>query len=325
MRPSVHILSPTAGFGNRLDLDLVAGLLEETGFRVTRSPMVKRTKLGRTQRLAGVLLRRIQRFDFNIFLAPIFPEWLPFARRNLLIPNAEGFAPHLHRFLPRIDLVLAKTRLTERVFGEIGCRTAYVGFMSRDQFDPSIPRDDTRFFHACSSQFKGTKRLLEVWQRHPEWPELLAVVNHNDTIAPDFSAPNVRLIRQALSDAEIRTLQNHHRLHICPSEAEGFGHYIMESMSCRAVVLGTDAPPMNEMITPERGMPIAPLPDPEPMSLTHRHLFDPTRLEQQVERVCAMSLADRERLGAAAREHFLAVNATFRERFPALLREMAEV
>jgi hypothetical protein len=320
---SVNVLSPVAGFGNRLDLELVAGLLEETGFAVTRTPMIKRSKIGRSQTLSGTLLRRFRRFDFNIFLAPIFPEWLPFARHNLLIPNAEGFAPHLHRFLPRIDLVLAKTRLTERAFGKLGCHTAYVGFMSKDQLDESVPRDDTHFFHACSSQFKGTKRLLELWQRHPEWPQLVAVVNHNDTIAPDFSAPNVKLIRQALSDAEIRTLQNQHRLHICSSEAEGFGHYIMESMSCRAVVLCTDAPPMNELITPERGVPIAALPNPEPMSLAHKHLFDPCSLERQVERVCAMDVAERERLGAAAREHFLAVNATFCERFPALLRDMA--
>jgi hypothetical protein len=126
MPASIHVISPVAGFGNRLDLELVANLLEKEGYRVTRSPVLKRGKGDRLKHVAGVMLRKLGRFDLNIFLAPIFPEWLPLARKNILIPNVEGFLSHLHKYLPRIDLVLAKTRLTERVFRGLGCKTEYV-------------------------------------------------------------------------------------------------------------------------------------------------------------------------------------------------------
>ena len=85
-------MSPVAGFGNRLDLDLVCALLETNGFAVTRSAMIDRSNRGRATGIARRLLSCRGRFDINLFLAPIFPEWLPLARRNVLVPNAEGFA-----------------------------------------------------------------------------------------------------------------------------------------------------------------------------------------------------------------------------------------
>jgi glycosyltransferase involved in cell wall biosynthesis len=322
MSISAHVISPVAGFGNSLDLDLVGSLLEENGINVTRYPVVKREQSARLGRVLRRVLSFRGRFDVNIFLAPIFPEWLPLARKNVLIPNAEGFPQRLHKWLPRIDLVLAKTRLTERVFRQLGCRTEYVGFMSPDQLDEQIPREPSKFFHACSSQHKGTKRLLEVWKAHPEWPELVTVINNNDTIPPDFQAANIRAIRQRLPNEDVRKLQNSIRFHICCSEAEGFGHYIMEAMSCRAVTLTTNGAPMNELIQPGRGILVDCLDDPAPMGLSHRYLFKPESLEEQVERVRKLDLAAIGQIGASARAYFLESNRVFRERFPDIIRAL---
>jgi glycosyltransferase involved in cell wall biosynthesis len=324
MSASIHVISPVAGFGNRLDLDLVAGLLEKHGFRVTRTPVVKRTKGARLRRIAEAMLQNLGRFDLNIFLAPIFPEWLPLARKNILIPNAEGFAPHMHKYLPKIDLVLAKTRLTERVFRELGCKTEYTGFVSKDQLNEQVPRDYTRFFHACSSQYKGTKGVLDVWAKHPEWPELVAVINHNEMVPAEIKIPNVRAIRQPMSDEEIKRFQNSFAFHLCTSEAEGFGHYIMESMSCRAVVFTTDGPPMNELIDSSRGILLDCLEERPPLGLSHRYLFRPESLEQQVERAMKMDRASVDRIGAAARDYFLRSNQSFIEVFPRLIQSLAK-
>jgi glycosyltransferase involved in cell wall biosynthesis len=186
----------------------------------------------------------------------------------------------------------------------------------------ATPRDATRFFHTCSSQLKGTKRLIELWQRHPEWPELVTVINHNETIPAEIFAPNIRAIREPLPEERIREMQNSYTFHLCTSEAEGFGHYIMEAMSCRAVVLATDAPPMNEVVQPDRGLLIDCLPERLPVNLSHRYFFDPAALERQIERARAMTPPEIAQLGAAARDYSLQSNAAFARNFPELLHSL---
>ena len=318
--PSVQVLSPVAGFGNRLDLDLVCGLLEENGFDVIRFAATNRTKAGRTKSILRYVLGGRGRFDVNLFLAPIFPEWLPFARKNVLVPNAEGFAQI--NWLPRIDLVLAKTRLTEEIFRAQGCRTEFISFTSEDHLDSSVSRDFTRFFHSCSSQFKGTQRLLETWRMHPEWPELVAVINNNDLIPGDLNAPNIRAIRERLSNEELRRLQNEIGFHLCTSEAEGFGHYIMEALSCRAVTMTTDGPPMNELIRPGRGLLIRSLSKTVPMRLSRRYLFDPAGLEDCVEQALSLDVPARQAIGEEGRAFFLENDQRFRSDFIALMKSL---
>ena len=317
---TIQVFSPVAGFGNRLDLDLVCGILEQSGFDVTRAAMSDRSKRGRGSRVARRLVSFRGRFDINLFLAPIFPEWLPLARKNVLVPNAEGFAQV--NWLKRIDLVLAKTRMTEDIFRAQGCRTEFVSFTSTDHLDESVPRDFTRFFHSCSSLFKGTQSLLETWKRHPEWPELVAIVNNNDNVTPEMAAPNIRLIRERVPFNELRQLQNSIGFHLCTSEAEGFGHYIMEAMSCRSVTLTTDGPPMNELVRPDRGVLIERLPDAVPMRLSHRYFFDPASLEREVDRVLRMNPVERAAMGDSARAFFLKNDQAFRQRFVDVLRDL---
>jgi hypothetical protein len=318
--PTVHVISPVAGFGNRLDLELISSLLKERGFDVVRFPVTERGKKARATAVARRLFSWKGRFDINLFLAPIFPEWLPLARKNILVPNAEGFAQP--RWLPRIDLVLAKTRLTEKIFRGLDCPTEFVSFTSPDQMDESVPRAPQKFFHSCSSMFKGTERLLTTWLKHPEWPELVATINHNERIPVDLAAPNLRLIRKALPPEEVRRLQNSIGFHLCTSEAEGFGHYIMEAMSCRAVVLGTDGPPMNELVRPDRGLLIGCLDEHPPMRFSHRYLFDPASLEECVEEACRLAPAERERLGATARAFYLENDSFFRRRLIEVLEDI---
>src|SRR5579871_4735315 len=223
----VRVFTPAAGAGNRIDLEIVGPLLQANGFDVTPYPVIDRRRRARYTRVLREVLAGRAWHDVNLFTGPLFPEWLRLARRNVWLPNPEGFREDQRHLLPRIDLVLAKTCLTGQLFRELGRPTAYVGFTSRDQLDPGVPRDVTRFFHARSSSWKGTVPLLETWAAHPEWPELVAVISDPD-ILPGFRASNVRIIRRWVSDEEMRELQNRHVFHICCSEAEGFGHYIME-------------------------------------------------------------------------------------------------
>jgi len=321
MSRAVNIISPAYGFGYQADLELISRLLEQNGFDVTRTALPDIRKRRRIIALAKNLGRRLRRFDVNIFLGGIFPEWLPFARKNVSVPNVEDIPPHQHMLLGAIDLFIAKTRYTERVFREKRFPVEYSGFTSRDLFDPAVPRESGKFFHACSSQFKGTKRLIDLWTQHPEWPELVTTINHNPTIPADLPE-NVRAYRRALTQEEVVRMRNAYPFHLCPSEVEGFGHYIAEAMSCRATVFTTNHPPMNEMIQPGRGFLIDILEERPPRGFSHRCFFQAKSLEEQVERAREMEQAELDQIGAAARAFFLETREAFYQRFPAIIQSV---
>jgi hypothetical protein len=51
---------------------------------------------------------------------------------------------------------------------------------------------------------------------------------------------------------------NYYVFHLCHSQCEGFGHYINEGLSCGAVVITSDASPMNEIISKDNGILLQP-------------------------------------------------------------------
>jgi glycosyltransferase involved in cell wall biosynthesis len=306
----IHLISPAGGTGNRLDLELVGPLLEESRFEVIRYPVVKRNGRARLAHMLRWLARFRWRFDFTIFMGPLFPEWLPFARKNIWIPNVEGFHEHQRKFMPWIDLVLAKTRLTENIFRALGRPTEFIGFTSRDRLDASVPRVYTEFLHAASSHNKGTKRLVECWKSHPDWPRLTCLQTGREA-----EASNVCAIPERVPEAEYQRLQNKIGFHMCCSEAEGFGHYIMEALSCRAVVFTTNGPPMNELIQPSRGILVDHLPETTPIGLSQRYYFDPASLANAIDRTRSLDAAALRELGSAGRAFFLENDRDFRERF----------
>ena len=71
-------------------------------------------------------------------------------------------------------------------------------------------------------------------------------------------APNIKYYEKRLSDKELKELQNKCMCHVCPSAVEGYGHYIGEAVSCGAVVLTTNRPPMNEIVPIDGGMFVEP-------------------------------------------------------------------
>ena len=98
---------------------------------------------------------------------------------------------------------------------------------------------------------KNTAPVVEAWLRHPEWPNLTVVSHRSEHqyLAEECrKARNIKFITDWLSDEDRRWLRNIHGVHICPSEMEGFGHYINEARSVKALVIGSNASPMNELV-----------------------------------------------------------------------------
>jgi glycosyltransferase involved in cell wall biosynthesis len=287
------ILGRRNGVGLDQDAALLTRALEARGVAVS-SPRLRNP---------GDALSARFRADVAFHLERVAPWWWRRqARTHVLIPNQERYPERLLGKLARIDLVLCKTRHAEEIFRGHHQRVEYLGFTSPDRLDPASRPDYRKFFHiAGRSTLKNTGLLLELWAKHPDWPGL-TLVQHPDN-APRSVPANVELLSRRVDDAELRSLQNAHGIHLCPSLSEGWGHYIAEGMSCRAVVVTTDAPPMNELVSPERGV-LVPFHRSERRHLGTNFFADPAALEAVIASLSDMTEERKILLGNAAREWF---------------------
>jgi glycosyltransferase involved in cell wall biosynthesis len=324
---AVQIISKSNGFGLTLDVALLAQALQTCNVEVVVKEINRRDARRRRSRLVRYWAharRRWQlrhpanpaRFDTNLMIEHLWPEFAAEARVNIAIPNPEWFDHRDRRSLSLIDWVWAKTDNTQRIFTQAGKRACLIGFDSRDRHDAAVQRQPVCLHVAGKSQLKGTEPLLALWRRHPHWPKLIVVQPNGRLGYP--AAPNIEYRQEYLDDAELRRLQNECLFHLCPSEAEGWGHYIVEAMSVGAIVITVDAAPMNELITAERGLLVRRQAMAIPQNLGERFLFDES-LRDAMEVAIQMPATKRELLGKAARHWFLANQAGFNARIAAAL------
>lgn len=322
---TVNLIGRDNDAGLSIDLKVVAQALASAGFDVTV------TALGHRSRLVGKLLyfwsrvrHRWQRMTsrtpryrhhINLMLERVQPELLAEARHNVLIPNPEWFRDDWQRWLPRFDRILVKTRHAEAIFSGLGCPTRYVGFSSPDQWLPTIARR-TEFLHVAGrSNNKGTLGLLRLWWAHPQWPTLTLLWRSREIEPPQIPG-NVEWTRGYVDGVALRHLQNAHAFHLCPSETEGYGHYLAEALGVGAVAVTLAAPPMDELVTPERGVLCAAVAC-GTQALATLYRFESEAMSATIERCIAMEANEREAIGANARRWFEENQRTF----PARLRD----
>ena len=246
-------------------------------------------------------LNRLPVYDINIFCEQVEPMWFPYARVNCLVPNQEWFFEQWRPYLSQFDWILCKTKFAQKIFDELGCKTQFISFTSNDRL-LEIPTDYNAFFHlAGRSSQKGTSKVVEVWQRHPEWPKLTVI--QNPLKAQPIAAENINYINQYLDDTLLRQYQNENGIHLCPSEAEGFGHYIVEAMSCKGLAITTNAPPMNELVTEERGI-LVNYSNTQVQRLGINYYVDPVDLEEKIDKVLGMDWGAKQSLGKNTREWY---------------------
>ena len=313
MPAKINIIARTNGVGLDRDVDLIHDALTTAGFDVTVSHCRAISPLRQ-------FFPEKPQFDANIFLERVFPRWLGSAKTNLLIPNQERFPKRHLKHLKWIDHILCKSRHAEEIFSELGYQTTFISFTSTDLLDSSITPDYQSFFHlAGRSTLKGTKTILALWKKHPEWPKLTIVQCKEN--APEQVPANVNLITDYIPHEEIKQHLNRHGIHLCTSLSEGWGHYIVEAMSCKAAVITTDAPPMNELITPARGIPV-PYHTSEPRHLGINFHIDPEKLEKNIQQLLMMSPEKKQTYGENARQWFEKNDQNFRKNIPEQIKKI---
>jgi hypothetical protein len=314
-----QLIARDNGAGLSRDLPLLADALKRAGCTTEIRGLPHRG--GFAEWLTRVqLARKAPAFDVNVMLERIRPEFERAARRNVLIPNPEYFRTQDRAALSGMDAVWVKTHHAEKLFRALGATTCYIGFTSPDRLDASIPRRQAFFHGPGRSGNKGTTALLNLWKKHPQWPTL-TVAWRRKRVEIDELPANVTLIREHISDADYRQLQNEHRFHLCPSQTEGYGHYLVEAMSCRAVAVTLDAEPMNELVQPERGV-LVPANASGKQDLATLYGFDEAAMGQAIERCLSMDNAATEQMGHAARRWYESNHADLPHRLQQALRAL---
>ena len=297
------IVSRQNGFGLDQDVRILKGALAEAGID---AGVARPRDLGILRAFLGHKMA-----DRIIHVERVHWRWLKAANEHFVVPNQERFPPRALRALRRVDHVLAKTRHAELIFSALGLPTTLMGFTSEDCRVPDVSKNWSRCLHVAGrSTMKGTEDLIAAWAGHPDWPELVIV---QDPSMPRPEVPgNITLLRTYMAEEELRRLQNGCGIHLCPSRSEGWGHYISEAMSCCAVVITTDAPPMNEIVDPATGVLVS-YDHSETRHLGQCYFVDANALTRCIEQVLEMGTDAKADMGQAARRRYEENDRRFRD------------
>lgn len=261
--------------------------------------------------------------DVNVFVDVHEPYFLSLAEQNYYIPNPEWcfLSPDQ---LALYDKILCKTHETERIFKQFNRNSVYISFTSKDRYNPSISKNYRQPLHVAGASIqKGTHVLTDTWLRNPQFP-LLILIRHDSKNQATFypSAPNLNVVNEYLSDNVLKLLQNSCGLHVCPSESEGFGHYLMEALSCGSVVITTDAPPMNEFISDPRCL--VKYYRTGPMRLATNFYADPELLDLKISNILGLSESELQEIGKRNREFYLQNKRLFQQKLAELFQKDPE-
>ena len=294
------------GFGLQKDAAIIQVALNELGHPCEIIQL--RVRKERHSRLTQNIFKVLRKFNFlylynwfasfwrtsncvSLHLETIAYEKLFLNERHVLIPNQEWFDTSTMDLLPFMTSIWCKSRFAQNIFSELKLNTEYIGFRS-DIGNVPVSLTKTREYFFCRtgmSQFRGASNLISVWRAHPEWP-LLKIVVHPSR-RPSDCPENVEYVDILPDINDYYKLSTSSQFHIYLTEAEGFGHSIVEAMGCGAVVLVTDAPPMNEIANPECALLIDSFYSGHKM-LSPRFAAHPHAVEAAVERALAMSAGE---------------------------------
>lgn len=233
------------GVGLQKDAELLASLLESWGHSAKIIHYKKRNQIEEAPQADVAIYMEVVSYDLvarNL------------VQENWFIPNPEWFQKADHKEgLIDFTKVLCKTHDAVRIFTKITAeyqkKVRYIGFESRDLYDPSIPRE-RKFLHvAGQSRYKNSAATVysfaRMMQDEDVKPYLTVVGAYPDEYAFGKDAPNIKTYER-VSDDEMKQLLNSHLFHVMASGYEGWGHALHESLGCGAVTITTNFPPMNE-------------------------------------------------------------------------------
>lgn len=190
-----------------------------------------------------------QQAEVNFFIEVMNPSLLPYAGKNIWIPNPEWTYKTWVPYCKMVDEIWVKTHEAERLFGEI-CDTPirYIGWTSIDKVMPEKKNYWKAIVPVGKNLWRNPMPILQVYnvlaKKDPSLfkhlPELHIVHAPEHVAAPPIPAEiadKVKLHSEVMSEKDYDELLQECGLCICMSAAEGFGHAVNEAMSAGCVLM----------------------------------------------------------------------------------------
>ena len=177
--------------------------------------------------------------DICIHLEIPATTWMPWARRNLFMVNAEWYVPAWDCILPRFDEVLLKIKDQRDLSGTYVPWRASVAPSDFSKYPQrTTPKSCLWLLGGSKNKRDAAASVLPLWQ--PEWPP----VDVYTTSALDLSGAvlggGVTVHVQDLDQEERRRLQSLFPVHLCLSRSEGFGLAAAEAEAAGAFLILND-------------------------------------------------------------------------------------
>ncbi|RLN11176.1 hypothetical protein BBJ28_00014263 [Nothophytophthora sp. Chile5] len=279
------------------------------------------------------------------------PSW-PANKPKYLMPNVEMYELQAHHYWD-VDVVLCKTAICARRVRmwyqqEGNPRHARVLYTRHTSSDAALyarhqrgasasnvkPKNfsDVRFVHtAGKSMFKGTTAVLDCWLTRSDFPPVDVFVDQNiyddfmketyeEPIRAQAASRKITLHTGRVPADVFGKLMLEAAFLLCTSVLEGYGHYINQARANAALIVTTDSPPMNELLSPKSAVLV-----PHPSSTVKQQLLGGSfegehglrgvqgmatymkgaDICDAVERVLEMTATERQAMGERARRQYV--------------------
>lgn len=277
--------------------------------------------------------------DINFHLELVSNFFFEFGTLNILIPNQEWYYKTWVSLLSKFDYIFTKTDYASEIFKNLVSKIdnkpeiIKTGWMTPDldvlSNTKKYNKKPLQFLHISGrSKYKNTQATIDCWSSI-QWPENYEKPKLIVRYSPEFhdikevECDTIEYLREELSKKELHKLMSDSQVHICCSEAEGFGHYIQEAKASSSVILTTNGLPMKNNITEKSGILVNTTKKKKnKYTLGSIYNIDKNDLENKIKTICEMELHLLKDMGKSARNEYVENITNFKKTFPDILKNI---
>lgn len=250
----IRIIKPLQSIGYDVDCNIYKKFIEE------HYP-------GNTVVISDSSIRLNKKDDVHIYISNAQRQLTQMAKIKIIMINHELFLHHPSELemIKHIDFVLCRTHIGYEVAAETKKKYGLKYEIIYTKFTSMFPTIEIKKIHnmilhsAGEHYWKQTDAVIKAWKNNSTLPMIIITCsgqcynNIKEIIKNDVPA-NMRLYDNLIEKERFTRLKNGCGIHLCPSIVEGYGHYINEARKVRSLIVTSNYPPMNELVSNDTGI-----------------------------------------------------------------------